>query len=823
MSRMRKKAGILLCVFIAAIAVCFVLTQNFLTGEQERVYVSMDEASLPVVYVEAMGREMNPLWGYVQEMEGTAADSLTILPEDRLLPVRIAGYGGTVTGLRYEIRSLDQEQLVERTALSGWETAEGEVRASLPIQNLISRDSQYQLCLVVSLDDGREARYYTRILWSSDTRAQEMVNLAVDFSAKTFDYEQAKELTTYLEPNPAADNSSLGHVTLQSEFDQITWGGMDVQPLGEKRVTLKQLDGIMGNVELAYTVADSAGNYYEVTENFTMKWDAQRIYMMSYDRTMDQVFSGTADLVSGRRILLGIAGDSRIPVVKSGDGRYTAFVVNRDLWQFDRGSDGGRGSLVKVFSFRSEDQTNIRNNYDCHGIKILNVDDGGNVDFLIYGYMNRGVHEGNVGAAYYRYYQDSRTLEERFFFPSSSTFEELALDVDRLAKLGGNGMFYIYLGGSVYAVDLNSNEYLVVASGLREGTYAVSQDQSRLAWQDGSEPYGAESVHVMNLETGSGQDIQAVSGEWVKVLGFVENDFICGMAGQDDLWMNGNRVLGLPVYRLQILDDNLNVQADYEKEGIYVSGVQVTDGRIHLEQMVKTETGYEKTGEDIIVCNMEVRASGASGLGWYASEDRKRLYFVQLDQEVPDGAGIRVSAPESVTYDMSDTLELRTSLQRAAACYRAYGNGKLLGVSENLADAIALSYDAMGYVTAENGSVVWDRVDRPNSFNIRDGAAAAGRMTRYLGSFEEDTEYSDGVRVMDVRGAGLRQVLYYVGKGCPVAAYEPDGSYRLITGFDSSTVTLLNPSTGESVQMSLDEGEAYYVSRRNDFVCGLYK
>ena len=79
------------------------------------------------------------------------------------------------------------------------------------------------------------------------------------------------------------------------------------------------------------------------------------------------------------------------------------------------------------------------------------------------------------------------------------------------------------------------------------------------------------------------------------------------------------------------------------------------------------------------------------------------------------------------------------------------------------------------------------------------------------------------MRVMDVRGAGLRQVLYYVGKGCPVAAYEPDGSYRLITGFDSSTVTLLNPSTGESVQMSLDEGEAYYVSRRNDFVCGLYK
>lgn len=129
MSRMRKKAGILLCVFIAAIAVCFVLTQNFLPRDEERVYVSMEEASLPVVYVESMGREMNPLRGYVQEMDGTAADSLTILPEDRLLPVRIAGYAGSVTGIRYEIRSLDQEQLVERTSLETWENGESEVRA----------------------------------------------------------------------------------------------------------------------------------------------------------------------------------------------------------------------------------------------------------------------------------------------------------------------------------------------------------------------------------------------------------------------------------------------------------------------------------------------------------------------------------------------------------------------------------------------------------------------------------------------------------------------------------------------------------------------
>lgn len=167
-------------------------------------------------------------------------------------------------------------------------------------------------------------------------------------------------------------------------------------------------------------------------------------------------------------------------------------------------------------------------------------------------------------------------------------------------------------------------------------------------------------------------------------------------------------------------------------------------------------------------------------------------------------------------------LELRSAGRRTEAQYRAYGNGRMLGVTENLADAISLCYDAMGYVADENGCIVWNRVDRPNAYSIRDGVTAAARLIRYLDSFGADTEYSDGIRVMDAGGASLRQVLYYVGKGCPVAAYEGDGSYRLITGYDQNNVTVLNPATGESIQMKLEDGEAYYSALRNNFVCGFF-
>ena len=83
--------------------------------------------------------------------------------------------------------------------------------------------------------------------------------------------------------------------------------------------------------------------------------------------------------------------------------------------------------------------------------------------------------------------------------------------------------------------------------------------------------------------------------------------------------------------------------------------------------------------------------------------------------------------------------------------------------------------------------------------------------------------YPDGTLVMDARGATLHQMLYYVGKDCPVAAYEPDGSYLLITGYDQTNVSFTDPSTGETSRMSLEEGTAYWEARQNDFVCGLYK
>ena len=80
------------------------------------------------------------------------------------------------------------------------------------------------------------------------------------------------------------------------------------------------------------------------------------------------------------------------------------------------------------------------------------------------------------------HYSDERdALEEKFFAPSITSFEDLRMDLEKLCYLSGSGMLYLMQDHAVYGIDLNSSEYIVLADSLEEGAYAVSQDGRHLS------------------------------------------------------------------------------------------------------------------------------------------------------------------------------------------------------------------------------------------------------------------------------------------------------------------------------------------------------
>lgn len=823
MKRLGKKIIILFGIFIIAIAVYFVLNQKPAEKSDTMVYTAMDEATLPVVYTTMLQREMNLLHGYKQDMkQAVSRDALTVLPEDRALQIRIADYEGVIEGIHYEVRSLDLDRLVERTSVEEWTTENGSTKAVLPIQNLLNKDQEYLLILSLDTQDQGTVTYYTRIMWTDQANAQQMVDFAVDFSKKTFDYEQARELTTYLETSASADNSSLGNVTIESSFSQLTWAGLDMEQVGDVQVTLKDLSGIMCNVQLQYQVSrtSEAGirELYEVEDDFTMKWDSQRIYLMDFNRRTDQIFSGQRELFSGKRVMLGITNDDEVSTKKSPDGKTIAYVINRDLWTYDQEKE----HAVKVFSFRSGEDDGLRSSYNQHDIKILSIADNGDLDFLVYGYMNRGLHEGAMGIAFYQYRSEGNTIEEKFFAPTALPFEGLKSEVDRLAHMGSNGMLYLMADHAVYGIDLNSNEYMVLADSLSDGSFAVSSSERRFAWREGTDSYGSPVIHLMDLDTGNKTEITGEDGTLYRPLGFVGDDFIYGMSREEDLWVQNGRTIDKPMYRINIIDEDGRIVNQYEHEDMYIADVNVDESRIHLTQIVGAGgQSYAVSRKDTIVCNQELTVPGMDGIGWYASEDRRKVYFVQLDQDV-SSRDVRVSVPRKAAYEAAETIELKSNNKNTAQVFHAYAGGHYLGSRRSFTDALTLAYDRMGLVTDSNYEILWVRVDRPAIRNMKDPLTAGALLIRHLDEFTESRKYDDGIFLMDARGCSLSQVLYFVGKGCPVVAYTGQGSYLLVSGYDQYNVTLYDPASGESRKMGQNDAAAYFENLGNDFICGIF-
>ncbi len=819
-----KRILILLVLFVLA-AVGYFAFEWIQQREDGAVYTSIEDADLPTAYVDILGRRMNELDGYVEDNQKEAGrGDLTVLPADLKLSVTIDKLDSQITGMQYEIRSLDGERLVERTTLDSWEQSGEEATVELPIQNLLTEGTEYRLTIAIATDKHPAVYFYTRVVWLKDNQAQEMVDLAESFSEKTFDYDAAKELTTYLETDPEADNSSLGHVTLKSDFNHLTWNGLTMERISTPEIHLRELQGTMGTVDLKYVVSemknDEAVAYYDVIESFTMRLGKQRIYMMNYDRRVNQIFTGDSSLYSGDKIALGISDTEDLQSVQDASGKYRAFVANRALWVYDI----SKRESIKVFAFR-KNESDTRVNYDTYGIKILNVGESGEIDFVVYGYMSRGNHEGTTGVALYRYDSSDNSLTERLYLPSSTDYGNLRQDINKLCYLSDSQTLYILMNHTVYSVDLTGKEYMVVADGLTEENFAVSTDNSRIAWQDGTDIYRSTRLNVMDLDSGNKNEVSFEDQTVIRLIGFVGTDLVYGLAHPGELLTTDGRVTGLPMYAVEIAGIDMGIETRYEKQGISLSDVNIQDSRIHLSRMRRIGDSYQAMDDDTLVCNEEVNKDPLDGIISSSDSTKGRIYSVKLDSG-KEARNNRIHVPKQVSAEENDVMVLQNSTTLSQPVYSAYSEGRLKGTYAEFASAVKAAYDGMGLVTDENDRVIWVRANRSDAKTIREVQNMAGTVNKYLSELAEGkTTSSDGTKLIDARGLTLNQVLYFVYAGMPVVGYFGNGSYGLIYGYDTYNISCLwYPGTeyAYSDKMGLNDAAAFFENNGgNDFICFL--
>ena len=151
------------------------------------------------------------------------------------------------------------------------------------------------------------------------------------------------------------------------------------------------------------------------------------MYLLNFERTMEEIFRAENGSITEDTINLGIRSGN-VEYQTNEAGSVVAFVQEGELWSYNQAEN----TLAKVFSFRGYEGIDERENHGEHDIKIVSIDEAGSMEYIVYGYMNRGIHEGCVGIAVYHYDSLANSNEEQVFIPSDMSFEVMKSELGQL-------------------------------------------------------------------------------------------------------------------------------------------------------------------------------------------------------------------------------------------------------------------------------------------------------------------------------------------------------------------------------------------------------
>ena len=695
MRRGIQKILILLAVFIVALFTFSKLTNH----ETKDLTTDLAAPTLPVVYFEDNGHPLNELHGYVEEMSVISMrDTITPLPENGKLSLRIDPYDNKIKEVSFQIRSLNGDRLVQdgNVQVSGDKTAG---TGTISVENLLEEQTEYQLILQVTAGE-QTSYYYTRIMEVGKSQIDACVDFVEEFHAITMNKERQSELSSYMEPSSAADNTTLQKVTINNSLSQACWGDFVGTEVTTPVVSIKEMNDDYQVILLEYimsSVGDSGNSeYYNVEEYYRVRVGAEKIYLLSFERTMEEIFRGEGDQISKDMIDLGIRSEN-VSYKTNETGNVICFVQQGELWSYNQIEN----NLTRVFSFRSQEGMDIRENYQEHDIRILRVDEGGSLDFVVYGYMNCGEHEGQVGVSVCHYDGVTNTVEEMLFVPTTLSYEIVKEQIGKLMYVSDSGVFYLTVSNQVYRIQMDSRKAEVYIDGLKSDMLVNSEDGRYIAWsEDGT------TMHVTDLEKGESFDIHANENQLLKPLGFLGSDCIYGWGYRTDIFSTQTQTDTLALSQVLIVDTSdsaHSVLKTYETPGIYVTGIRIQDGSIYLSRVMKNGDIYVDTTEDTIM-NRDLQEKDQVHIDTVVSDVKQKEVVLKLLEET-SGSTPKTLIPKLIENEEPNTLEIKNL--NASSAYYVYAKGKVVLATDDMAAAVQSADANKGVVIGNNLLYVW--------------------------------------------------------------------------------------------------------------------
>ena len=791
---MKKKlirAGILLVIFICGVA-GFSSLMNYQSTDNK---TDMETASSPSMAMMIEDTEVNRMYAYADDMDVRfVRDGLTPVGTDRSLKVSITPNGREIDSLVYEVCTSDGEQVIENNKIRSFtEEEDGRLTVEFTLSQPILMNQEYALTFTLSTEDGTW-NYYTRILQRAGLSTAQYVEFVNSFYTKTFAQDDTGDLTTYLEPDTSVVSNSFRSLDIHSDVDMITWGDLNPQISRPGIPTIEDISENSGSISLTYYISAENENgeveKYQVDEFYRMSYNQTRVYLLDFQRHVKQVLTTEQNLVSNGKINLGIT-DTDVQYMSDSTGTILAFVQQGDLWSYNIETN----KMTRVFSFRDTGSNDERNDINRHDIKIVRVSENGDIDFILYGYMNRGQHEGQVGTSVYHYSAEQNAMEEEFFLRSLQSSEFLQKDVEKLSYVSEDGNLYLLLEGNLYRFQMEEKTYEVLQEQIEDDCFFVSENSRYAAWMDGMDPYNTTSITFIDFNTGEQKTIQADQGTRIRLFGFINNDLIYGVANESDIVTNasGGTDFAMTEVRIQNFDGEL--VKSYHQDGYYVLDVTIQENLLELSRATKVGDSFAGTSGDQIMNNVRSKQDEVFSVITSTTVRQGNVTSIQFAADSSGQPPLVVDTKIIENPDRTLNMELSSESEDK---YYVYGGGELSGIYDSASQAVAKAEEESGIVLNTAQQYIWEAGNTGDraSISAQDLPEAVAQASLDAAALNEALKGQG--KVIDMTGCTLEQILYEVSAQRPVIAKGENGQAVVIIGYDDYNTILYNPSTQET-------------------------
>ena len=820
------KVAVLSVVFVIAMFVSSVLINR---GGADMT-AEMGKATLPTISFVFEGKTVNLLVGHKQEMNTVAIrDSIVTYNQGLELSMQIHHNENKVKSLTYEILSLDEKELFYKKS-----TEKISDKIVLEMNGTLGENQEGLLKLTLNCADG-PVYYYTRIIKDQSYYTKECLEYVLGLHRNILNKQNEDAIKKVMEPNEQGNNSTLQHVTIHSNLSHVMWGDLEPKYVVEPQIEIKETKKAYTSIQLRYQVQCRGNNnereVYEVTEYFKVAYGPQRIYLLEYDRTMEEIFDTSNVVLSSKGVLLGVAKET-LSYKTNSKGTIVAFVQAQELWHYNKEKD----AFALVFSFGAVDREDERNRTNQHSIKILSMEEDGDVTFAVCGYMNRGVHEGESGVAVYFYDMSQNTIREELFIPSQESLVAIEKDLSQsIYYHREKDVLYTLVDGRLLKIASKQKKPTVLVEGLDKVQYVASKDGRRFAYQKTS---GTDIVtEVWDFLSEKKWVVSAQKGETVIPIGFIGSDFVYGVSRKENAGFDaaGNEIWAM--HRLEIRDASDTVVKTYSKEGVFILYADIGNNMITLKQGKKNQAVYTVTEEDYITSNY--KENTYITLQSYWTDLKETQYRITFSTGIQDKKA-KTLRPKHILQEKPLVLSRGEGKKRLY--YYVYVNGKQVEAFEDAGDAVNLARQRSGVVISPQYHYVWETNNQEawyHNFGVSKFSTKSGENTLqacirkvlwYEGknvdvltemqtkSAEQILRENLSTEVIRFAGCSVKDMRYLIDKGIPVIAMKNQTSAILLIGYDASGVTYIDPANGGQYMSSFERIDSMTAGSGNTFI-----